>query len=191
VEGREQVVVKKRALRIIPFCDPTFLGRRDAFTLESIGPEGYDVQYIQRKGPWQYSSRELAWLDEIFVKRGQIFEIVEFNVVKLKAKLINEAMISVRLTYACERGEWNTQDQVLFTQDKETSQEVPFTNLSLSGDEQCNNGLAITSSGCGRLDDSCAYYGLCISARLYEINQEVIMIGFAWSDSELHLYRLK
>ncbi|KAA6368590.1 MAG: hypothetical protein EZS28_035884 [Streblomastix strix] len=45
VEGREQVVVKKRALRIIPFCEPTFLGRRDAFTLESIGPEGYDTKY--------------------------------------------------------------------------------------------------------------------------------------------------
>ncbi|KAA6387507.1 MAG: putative cysteine proteinase [Streblomastix strix] len=226
VEGREQVVVKKRALRIIPFCQPTFLGRRDAFTLESIGPEGYDVKYIQRKGPWQYSTRELAWTDKIFVKSGQMFEIgqrmkqfyiikadkatnlhlqfimlqfsklnllpqVEFNVVKLKAELINEEMISVRLTSACERGEWNSQDQVLFIHDKETSQEVPFANQSLSVDEQYNNGLVITSSGCGRIDDCCAYYGLCVSARLYEIDQELVMTGFAWSDSELHLYELE
>ncbi|KAA6386136.1 MAG: hypothetical protein EZS28_018338 [Streblomastix strix] len=46
-------------------------------------------------------------------------------------------------------------------------------------------------SGCGRLDDCCAYYGLCVSARLYEIDQELVMTGFAWSDSELHLYSLE
>jgi hypothetical protein len=38
-----KVVVKKRAIRVIPYCHPKFWGKVIPFTLESVGPEGYDV----------------------------------------------------------------------------------------------------------------------------------------------------
>ncbi|KAA6383867.1 MAG: hypothetical protein EZS28_020605 [Streblomastix strix] len=66
----EQVVVKKRTVRVIPFTYLKNWNCRSSFTLQSIGPEGYDVQFEQRRGPWQIMTNELAWTDTIKAEQG-------------------------------------------------------------------------------------------------------------------------
>ncbi|KAA6380870.1 MAG: putative cysteine proteinase [Streblomastix strix] len=69
-DGKQEIAVKKRVLRVSAICRPKFFGRRDAFSLESNGPEGYDVKIIQRHLPCQFCSYELAWTDFIKSKPG-------------------------------------------------------------------------------------------------------------------------
>ncbi|KAA6376542.1 MAG: hypothetical protein EZS28_027932 [Streblomastix strix] len=47
-----------------------YYGRRDAYTIESVGPERYDVQTMQIKNPWQYTTHELSWDFQIKSKAG-------------------------------------------------------------------------------------------------------------------------
>ncbi|KAA6398541.1 MAG: putative cysteine proteinase [Streblomastix strix] len=225
-QGKNFVPVKKRALRIVPFTSQKYFGRRDPFTLESTGPEGYISQFIQRKGPWEYTSYEISWTDKLqsriqtrqdeglpmklfyIIKAEKATELyiqfimlhcsdsrycpkAEFQVVKLVGpQLANEAAIATRLIGAADRKQWERDDKVLFTQDKSLSEEIIYSELFPQSGGYERDGWILTHSGSGRLDDSNAYYGLCVSA-LQFVDEPIIISAFAWSNAEIQLYRVK
>ncbi|KAA6354209.1 MAG: hypothetical protein EZS28_050264, partial [Streblomastix strix] len=226
VGSKQEVVVKQRAIRVIPFTDFKFYGRRDAFTLQSVGPEGYDVSFIQRKGPWMIMTHEIAWSDIIQAKGGnlsdgprqKLFYILktneatdlhlhfimlqctlnnfcpqaEFKVVKLSEQkmLINDEAIATRLNGASDRGEWDKNDEEIFKQQDDISVEQPYSGLFVEANGTKNNGWYLSHSGCGRLNEANAYYGLCVSARRF-IDVPLKVLAFGWGNSQMQLFKIR
>ncbi|KAA6370462.1 MAG: hypothetical protein EZS28_034011, partial [Streblomastix strix] len=172
----EQVVVKKRTVRVIPFTYPKNWNCRSSFTLQSIGPEGYDVQFEQRRGPQELMTNELAWTDSIKAEQGARLNNGPrsnlFYILKTSAATdLHIHIIAIQQT------------------SNQFSPQLQFSVVKLSGPQLVNEdaialrligayeksgwgnnkteGWVLSHSGSGTLDSSDAYYGICISARRF------------------------
>ncbi|KAA6396955.1 MAG: putative cysteine proteinase [Streblomastix strix] len=211
ISEQNEIVVKKRVVRVIPFCSPKHFSQRDAFTLESVGPLGYEVTHFKRHGPWQYSSHELSWSDIIKSKKGmdltsgprnKLFYILkaqkdtdlhlhfiilqntesklkpsaEFQVVKLSGpQLVYEQAIVLRLLGAQNRGQWDQNDKIIFTEKKPESYEKLYPSLFPHTDNTNKDGWFLSHSGSGHVDRN-SYYGLCISIRQFTVDPLTVVV---------------
>ncbi|KAA6359833.1 MAG: hypothetical protein EZS28_044639, partial [Streblomastix strix] len=104
-------------------------------------------------------------------------------------QLLNESAIALRSSGAAERGQWQrNNDQDMKMEDTNLATQIIYSQLYPQAGGSYKPGWAMTNKGSGKLEGD-AYYGLSVSSRKWT-GPTLTIVAFAWSNSNLHMYRI-